>query len=193
MNSAWNQNRRQVSARQGTPTPEIWQETEPFLQSGVMDQEMSYPTQFEGASFTTTRPTHQSSSQYGYRGRPTSQPHPYMASMGNVQRDGDILASPFEPIRTSNHPRQWGAPNNQASRPSDSQALEEPQDGFRREIARLNHRLTSVQDELRKDRELNEKHNGELEKKWNDLEEKFVKHGNLKDILTTVEEKYTNL
>ncbi|KAH6670169.1 hypothetical protein B0J14DRAFT_657253 [Halenospora varia] len=198
MNPEWIQSdripRRPGFARQAAPPDDIWPETDAFL-PGVLEQDTSYTQQFEGPSFPPTRPAHQSSGQYGYRGRPASQPYPqnYAAGMGNIQRAGDPLASPFEPIRTPNNPHQWGAPNNQVSRPPNSQSLEEPQEGVRREIANLTRKLAGLQDELAKDRELKEKRCGELEKKWSDLEEKVTGQGNLRDLLTAVEEKYKGI
>ncbi|KAH6672616.1 hypothetical protein B0J14DRAFT_564233 [Halenospora varia] len=181
MNPEWIQSdritRRHGFARQGPPD-EIWPETDAFL-PGVLEQDALYTPQFEDPSFPPTRPTHQSSGQYGYRGRPASQPYPqnYAAGMGKIQRTGDT----------------WGGPNNQVSRLPNSQSLEEPQEGVRREVANLTRKLVGLQDELAKDCELKEKRCGELEKKWSDLEEQVTRHGNLRDLLIALEEKYKGI
>jgi len=188
MNPEWIQSdripRRHAFARQDA-SDEIWPETDAFP-LGVLDQDASYTSQFEGSSFSPTRPTHPSSGQYGYRGRPASQPYPqsYAAGMDNIQRARDTRASPLEPNRATNNAHQWGAPNNQVSKLPNSQSLE---------IANLNRKLASLQDEITKDRELKDKLLGDQEKKWSDLEGKVTRQGNLRDLLTEVEEKYKRM
>jgi hypothetical protein len=158
----------------------------------LSNMEASYTAMFEGPYYSPARSTNQNNGQYGYRARPA--PQTYSLIHGGVGGNPPGAVEPvgnpsnaFMPLgntRQNGANRSWPGLNNPDPRRLNfSPSLEDSRGESMSEIVSLKHRVTSLEDKLAK--------NGELEARFNELAKlSGLKLDEIADKFTHWEEKF---